>query len=78
MSDQTDSGHRPTTLSRRTFLRAAGVTGAAALSPAVLRRGAEAQPAQQIEQLFEHSPPTTHQSVGRNVASRLWRASHLH
>src|SRR6266702_5323181 len=30
-------------LSRRTFLRAAGVTGAAALGPAVLRRHAEAQ-----------------------------------
>ena len=31
------------TLSRRTFLRAAGVTGAAALSPAVIRKAAEAQ-----------------------------------
>src|SRR5713101_3578464 len=43
MSDQTDSGHRPTTLSRRTFLRTAGVTGAVALGPAVLRGRGEAQ-----------------------------------
>ncbi|PYM60562.1 MAG: hypothetical protein DMD77_00785 [Candidatus Rokuibacteriota bacterium] len=43
MSDQPVSGNRPNTLSRRTFLRAAGVAGGAALGPAVLRRKAEAQ-----------------------------------
>ena len=43
MSDQPVSGDRPNTLSRRTFLRAAGVAGGAALGPAVLRRKAEAQ-----------------------------------
>jgi peptide/nickel transport system substrate-binding protein len=43
MSDQPVSGNRPHTLSRRTFLRAAGVAGGAALGPAVLRRKAEAQ-----------------------------------
>jgi peptide/nickel transport system substrate-binding protein len=43
MSDQPVSGNRPDTLSRRTFLRAAGVAGGAALGPAVLRRKAEAQ-----------------------------------
>jgi peptide/nickel transport system substrate-binding protein len=43
MSDQPVSGNRPDTLSRRTFLRAAGVAGGAALGPAVLRRTAEAQ-----------------------------------
>ena len=41
MSDQPMPGRGR--LSRRTFLRAAGVTGAAALSPAVLRHRAEAQ-----------------------------------
>src|SRR5882724_11677200 len=41
MSDQPKLGRGR--LSRRTFLRAAGVTGAAALGPAVLRRRAEAQ-----------------------------------
>jgi peptide/nickel transport system substrate-binding protein len=43
MSDQPVSGNGPDTLSRRTFLRAAGVAGGAALGPAVLRRKAEAQ-----------------------------------
>jgi len=43
MSDQPVPGPGTDHLSRRTFLRAAGVTGAAALSPAVLRRRAEAQ-----------------------------------
>jgi peptide/nickel transport system substrate-binding protein len=43
MSDQPVSGNRPDTLSRRTFLRAAGVAGGAALGPAVLRKRAEAQ-----------------------------------
>ncbi|HEV2057438.1 MAG TPA: ABC transporter substrate-binding protein [Methylomirabilota bacterium] len=43
MSDQPVSGPRSRTLSRRTFLRAAGVVGGASLGPAVLRRRAEAQ-----------------------------------
>jgi len=43
MSDQPIPGPGSDHLSRRTFLRAAGVTGAAALSPAVIRKAAEAQ-----------------------------------
>jgi peptide/nickel transport system substrate-binding protein len=43
MSDRSLSRPDRKPLSRRTFLRAAGVTGAAALSPAVIRRAAEAQ-----------------------------------
>lgn len=43
MSDQPVSGPRTKTLSRRTFLRAAGVVGGATLGPAVLRRRALAQ-----------------------------------
>ncbi|HEX6774577.1 MAG TPA: ABC transporter substrate-binding protein, partial [Methylomirabilota bacterium] len=43
MSDRPIPGSGSDHLSRRTFLRAAGATGAAALSPAILRRRAEAQ-----------------------------------
>src|SRR5258705_612056 len=43
MSEQPITGPGRDQVSRRTFLRAAGVTGAAALSPGVLRRRAEAQ-----------------------------------
>jgi peptide/nickel transport system substrate-binding protein len=43
MSDRSLSRPDRKRLSRRSFLRAAGVTGAAALSPAVIRRAAEAQ-----------------------------------
>src|SRR5437867_1663185 len=43
MSDQPIPGPASDHLSRRTFLRAAGATGAVALSPAVLRKRAEAQ-----------------------------------
>ena len=43
MAEQPKSGPRPGNVGRRTFLRAAGVTGAVALGPAVLRRPAEAQ-----------------------------------
>ena len=43
MSDQPIAGPGSHHLSRRTFLRAAGATGAAALSPAILRKRAEAQ-----------------------------------
>ena len=43
MSDRSRPGSASKHVSRRTFLRAAGVTGAAALSPAVIRRAAEAQ-----------------------------------
>ena len=43
MSDRSLSRPDRKRLSRRTFLRAAGVTGAVALSPAVIRRAAEAQ-----------------------------------
>jgi peptide/nickel transport system substrate-binding protein len=43
MADQPQSRPRRGTVSRRTFLRAAGVTGAVALGPAVLRGRGEAQ-----------------------------------
>jgi peptide/nickel transport system substrate-binding protein len=43
MAEQPGSVPRSRTVSRRTFLRAAGVTGAVALGPAVLRGRAEAQ-----------------------------------
>ena len=43
MSDQSVPGPGQTRLSRRTFLRAAGATGAAVLGPAVMRKRAEAQ-----------------------------------
>ena len=43
MADQSQSRPRRGTVSRRTFLRAAGVTGAIALGPAVLRGRGEAQ-----------------------------------
>jgi peptide/nickel transport system substrate-binding protein len=43
MEKQPKSGSRPGNVSRRTFLRAAGLTGAVALGPAVLRGRAEAQ-----------------------------------
>ena len=43
MADASKSGPRSGNVSRRTFLRAAGVTGAVALGPAVLRGRAEAQ-----------------------------------
>src|SRR4029453_6535035 len=42
MSDRPIPGSGSDHLSRRTFLRAAGATGAAALSPAILRRRGEA------------------------------------
>ncbi|MGH8910748.1 MAG: twin-arginine translocation signal domain-containing protein, partial [Egibacteraceae bacterium] len=43
MTEHSKSGPRPGTVSRRTFLRAAGVTGAVAVGPAVFRGRAEAQ-----------------------------------
>src|SRR5262245_64326084 len=43
MSDEPITDHGHDHVSRRTFLRAAAVTGAEAVSPAVLRGSAEAQ-----------------------------------
>src|SRR5262245_30806336 len=43
MSDQPTTDHGHNHVSRRTFLRAAAVTGAVAVSPPVLRGSAEAQ-----------------------------------